>query len=218
MTSTPEVRISSRLVSVSRSATRTAHLWGLLSRALAEGVWTKARAFTIVRDPAVPRKALRFRRKPRSTRRRARRRDRPARAPSRGERDLRGLRETRPKFAVFDRGVQRAPPAGSGWPGRAGSRCRPRARARAALAGASRAHGEHEKRHVLDPEVAPIVAVVQDEAAVVRVSIDPGSERARHAGVPHALAVMPKAAIAIEHDRALARATFGRRQAEETPG
>src|SRR6478735_435548 len=190
MTSTPKLRISSRLDSESRSAARTLIFGGLLSRALPEiservaGTSDFQQKFVVF--------AL----------------DQP-----RAQRSLRGLREAGLKFVVFDRGVQRA----LGTVGQA-------ARVERALAAIREqkleppcllAHAQHEKGHVFDAEVAPIIAIVQNEAAVVGVTVDPRRERARHARMLDQSSVVMKASPGIEHDRALARAAFGRRKAEE---
>src|SRR5450432_3726040 len=148
MTSTPRVRISSRLDSESRSAARTLIFWGLLSRALARTPVQVFERVTTIGD--LQEKLAIF----------------GARQPRR-ERSLSSLRETRPKFAALYRGVQR-PTCADG--------------ERFGVEGAFTAVGkselqlaalftqaEHEEGHVLDPKVGPVVAVVQNEAAVVGV-------------------------------------------------
>src|SRR5690606_2200685 len=76
-------------------------------------------------------------------------------------------------------------------------------------------HRLHEVGHVLHLEVRPVVAVVQDVAAVVGVPSNPARESPSHAGVLDARAVVPEAALRIEADRALTRAPEGRGTAEK---
>ena len=64
------------------------------------------------------------------------------------------------------------------------------------------------KRRVFDAKVAPIVAVVQDEAAIVRVTRDPRGERASHPRMSHERTIMEKTPLPVEHDRAFARSSF----------
>src|SRR5450755_1107262 len=131
----------------------------------------------------------------------------------RRERGLGALCEASPKFAVFYRGVQ-----GSA---RADRERFGVERAFTAVGKAEQqltavlAQPEHEVGYVLDPEIGPVVAVVQDESAVIRVHVDPRREGARHARMLDQRAVVTEATLGVEHDAALARAALGRRKAEE---
>ena len=73
----------------------------------------------------------------------------------------------------------------------------------------------HEPRGVLDFDVAPVVAVVQDGAAVDRVDPEPGVQRERQRRALDELALVPEATIAIEPDLALAREAIGGSSQEE---
>jgi hypothetical protein len=60
------------------------------------------------------------------------------------------------------------------------------------------AQGPHEVRRVLHREVRPVVAVREDEAAVVRVARDPRVQRCLEAGVLDEAPLVPEATLRVE--------------------
>jgi hypothetical protein len=63
----------------------------------------------------------------------------------------------------------------------------------------------YEPRGVLDLDVAPVVAVVQDGAAIDGVSPEPAVQRERERRALDELALVPEPTLAIEPNLALAR-------------